>query len=250
MSTRVPGGDYAYRHSNPPPRPRAAPERPAPPAGARCGVRAAPSAAAAGYASAAARLSAARVGAEHREGTVVSSTAKHVGGGQAGAAASDDDDGRGRACHARGARARGVHRQLLSDVRLVANPLDTPAGNRIEGRRAERLTGSQAEAGMVPRASHRVADDQAFDEWAVIVSAGRADGEEAITLAHQDRLLLADASEDLAAVRKLLQRETLGEIRLRNVSRVCHRCPPGTPARASRGNPDTLESTTCCKYRA
>src|SRR5262249_58641596 len=44
-----------------------------------------------------------------------------------------------------------------------------PARHRVEGGRCDRLTGPQAEAGVVPRASHGVADDQSFGDRAAVI---------------------------------------------------------------------------------
>ena len=43
----------------------------------------------------------------------------------------------------------------------------------LERRRAQRFAGAQAEAGVVPRAAHRVADHQPFGERTAVVGAGR-----------------------------------------------------------------------------
>ena len=52
------------------------------------------------------------------------------------------------------------------------------------------------------RTSNRVANDKAFGERAVIVRAVRADREEAIARTRQQRVIIADTSEQRAAARK------------------------------------------------
>src|SRR5262249_58387313 len=61
--------------------------------------------------------------------------------------------------------------------------LAAPARHGVEGGRGDRLTGPQAEAGVVPRASHGVADDQSFGERAAVMRACRADREQFVAAA-------------------------------------------------------------------
>jgi len=58
---------------------------------------------------------------------------------------------------------------LLPHPGLAVALLHTPARDRIERRRCDRLAGAQAEAGMVPWAPHGVRDDQPVGERPAIV---------------------------------------------------------------------------------
>src|SRR4029078_10127469 len=79
-------------------------------------------------------------------------------------------------------------------------PLDTPARNAIEGRCAHRFPGAQAEARVMPGASHGITDHDAFSKRAVIMCAGRADGEELFTLSCDQHCLCADVTQHQSAV--------------------------------------------------
>src|SRR5699024_1283201 len=99
-------------------------------------------------------------GTEHGQLTRITAAAQHFGTGKAGAAAADDDDflrlicGLGRD----GSRLGG---SPAAYKYALAFALDFPAGDGIEGRRADCLAAAQAETGMMPGAAHYLAVDQA-----------------------------------------------------------------------------------------
>ena len=66
------------------------------------------------------------------------------------------------AARAAGVAARVGGSTLFAHEDRAVALLDTPARDRVERRRAQRLAGAQAEAGVVPRAAHGVADEQPF----------------------------------------------------------------------------------------
>ena len=67
--------------------------------------------------------------------------------------------------------------------------------------------------------------DEALGERAVIVGAVGTDGEQLIAPLHENRILGADTPEDLAAIGKTLERESLAEIGRRSALRFCHTFP-------------------------
>ena len=64
----------------------------------------------------------------------------------------------------------------------------------------------------MPRAAHRVADQQSFGQRTVIVAARRTDGEQLGALARQQHLLVADMAHKHAAVGKVGEGNTLAQI--------------------------------------
>ena len=99
----------------------------------------------------------------------------------------DDDDAFGhRASRGRRRRrAAGGRCELVAHEEPAVAPLHAPARNGVEGRRPQRLPGPQAKAGMVPRAAHRVLDEEALRERAAVMGAGGADGEHLLAAARQ-----------------------------------------------------------------
>ena len=103
-------------------------------------------------------------------------------------------------------------RPLFSHERRVADPLDAPAGNRIQRGGTQRFAGSQAETGVVPWAPNGVADDQTFDERAVIVRAVGAKGKDRIARSNEQHVFFIDAAQDLPSIRKVLNGESAPEV--------------------------------------
>ena len=122
------------------------------------------------------------------------------------------------AVDARPSRARSGN--LLADEDPVARPLDAPAGDRIQRRRAQRLAGAQTEAGVMPGTAHRIVDDEPLGERPVIVRTGRADGEDTVTAPYQDHVVGIDAPGDDCPVGKFRQRNARREIPLWQVVHV------------------------------
>src|SRR5262245_5513069 len=150
------------------------------------------------------------VGAEHRDRSVVSHAAKHVCGGKTRSASANYHDRRRR--RTRGQPRRYRLRLSFSDVRRVSDALDAPAGNWIQCGSAQRFAGTHAETRMMPWTPDGVADDQAFDQRAVVVRAVAAKGEQAIACSNEYYVVFIDPSQDLSSVRKILNRESVSEI--------------------------------------
>jgi hypothetical protein len=87
-----------------------------------------------------------------------------------------------------------------------------PARNRSERRGVQRLPGAQAEAGVVPRAAHRVADHQPFRQRTVVVRARRAGCEELVPATREQDRVIADVAGEHRTVSKCVDRDTLGQI--------------------------------------
>jgi hypothetical protein len=77
---------------------------------------------------------------------------------QTGATSADDHNGRG-VLPGRGGRSRC---DLFSDKDRIALSLYLPALNRVERRSAKRFAGPQAEAGVMPWATHFIANKEAL----------------------------------------------------------------------------------------
>src|SRR5258708_7225075 len=108
-----------------------------------------------------------------------------------GGATADDDDALrtalGRARLRRHAPLGGG--DLVAHENTAAALLDAPARHRVEGRGRQRLAGAQAEAGVVPRAAHGIADHEPLGERATVMRAGRADGEDLAAAPRQEHRL-------------------------------------------------------------
>jgi hypothetical protein len=103
--------------------------------------------------------------------------------------------------------------KLFAHEHHLAAALDSPAWNWIQGRRAQRLTAAQAEAGVMPRAPDRVLDNQSIGERPVIVSAVGTHGKELTTGTSQHGVLVADAPEQDSMVRKGSNRNPFAQVR-------------------------------------
>src|SRR5215471_12282627 len=91
--------------------------------------------------------------------------------------------------------------KLLADEDAIALPLDTPARDRIQRGRPQRLAGRQIEARVVKGAPNRVADDEPLGEGAAIMGAVRADREDAVASTDKHHFVFTHlAGERLAVV--------------------------------------------------
>jgi hypothetical protein len=101
---------------------------------------------------------------------------------------------------------------FLAHKCFAVAPFHSPARHRVEGWRRQRFTGAQAEAAVVPRASHGFADDQSFCQRTAVVRAGRPDGKQLIPAPREQHGIVADMPADHAAVDKAAQCNPLREI--------------------------------------
>jgi hypothetical protein len=89
-------------------------------------------------------------------------------------------------------------------------PLDSPAGGGIQRRCRQSLASAQAEAGVMPRAAHRVLDDQPLAERPAVMRAGRADREDLPAAPSQQHCVVANLTD---------KRRTIGELAFGNTVR-------------------------------
>jgi hypothetical protein len=105
---------------------------------------------------------------------------------------------------------RALH--LAGDEDAAVPTFRSPAIDRTEGRRAERLARAQAEAGVVPRAADRIALYQALAQGSVIMGAGAADGEHLVSGTDENYGFLADMAFENLTVTKRFNRDALRQI--------------------------------------
>ena len=131
-----------------------------------------------------------RIGAQHRDRPGIAFVAKRFGGHISGRAAADDHDGFGQL-----SRAECRPGLTLDPFPRIGNSvadLDAPAGQRVARRRTQDFAAAQVEAGMMPGAADRLADDHAFGERPAIMRAFGADGEQFIAAPDEDHGLIVD----------------------------------------------------------
>ena len=125
------------------------------------------------------------VGGEERHRAGKSLPPQHFGGGKSGSPAAHDHHPLGLRARTFGCRAPAGGLDLLPHEQHAVALFHAPAGHRVERGRGERLARAQAEASVVPRAAHGVADDQPLGERTAVVRAGRADREKFVAAARE-----------------------------------------------------------------
>ncbi len=91
--------------------------------------------------------------------------------------------------------------------------LDRPASEGVERRRPHSFARPQVEAGVMPWTTHGPVDYQPVDERTVIMAAKGVDGENLCSETNQQHLRFANMTNELAAVRKSVERYPLRQIR-------------------------------------
>lgn len=127
------------------------------------------------------------------------------------------DEGRG--CGSQGssfsrtntAPGRRVDRGELSGH--VAHHFDAPAGNRVQRWRTQGLAGTQAEAGVVPGTSNRIADQKSLLERSPVMGADRTDREHLIATSGQEHRFAASVPEQHGSVGNRRKLNTFREVR-------------------------------------
>jgi hypothetical protein len=130
--------------------------------------------------------------------------------------------------------------ELFSDIDCPIALLDPPARNRIEGRRAQRLAGAQAEAGVVPRAADGTGDECPLGEWTVVMGAFRPDREQRPAAARQQNRFARDVPQDHAALGEVSNGDPLGKVGssefcilfAQDCLLLCEKTPPGNQTSA------------------
>jgi len=90
--------------------------------------------------------------------------------------------------------------------------LDFPTRDRVQRRRAQRLTAAQAKAGVVPRAADGVGDEHPLGQRAVVMAALRPDCEQRSTAAREQHRFAPDLPQDHAAVGEIRVGDPLGKV--------------------------------------
>src|SRR6185436_11863474 len=102
--------------------------------------------------------------------------------------------------------------------------------------------GAQAETAVVPRASHRLADDDPVGERALVVCARRANSKDLVVHSGHEHGVVADMSEDLVLGVEAAYRYAGAEIRPGRRFLFAHKAPCGVwadgGARSGRASPD------------
>jgi hypothetical protein len=155
------------------------------------------------------------VGREERHRTGKSLPSQHLGCGKSGSPAADDHHTLGLCARAfpRAGRAPVGGLDLLPHEQHAVALLHAPAGHRVERGRGDRLARAQTEAGVVPRAPHRVADDQTLAKRTAVVRACRADCEKFVAPACEEHGLLAHMPAHHAAITEMVERDAAREVR-------------------------------------
>ena len=102
--------------------------------------------------------------------------------------------------------------RLLAHRDLPVALLDVPARYWAKRRRPEGLSGAQIETGVVPGATHRVANQETLGERALIMGALGTDCEHLAAAAHQQNLLVAGMTDEHSAIGELIESDALGKV--------------------------------------
>ena len=147
------------------------------------------------------------VGVVEGQPALIALSPERLGGRISGGAGADDYN-RGGLGAAAGPthRCRATGLDLTGDVHLPGPLFHPPAGDIVQRRRPERGTGLQAEAGVVPGTTYRVAHDQTLGQRTAVVGADRADGEPLRLLSDQQHGLVAHVARQYRAFGNLAHR--------------------------------------------
>jgi hypothetical protein len=104
-------------------------------------------------------------------------------------------------------------RALLTHEDLAVALLDRPARNRTRGRGTQGFTRPQVEAGVMPRAAHGVADDEALRERTVVMRAVSAYCEKLLAAPDQQHIVPVDMTKKLSSVRDIVLWKSTLQIR-------------------------------------
>src|ERR1039457_17491 len=102
---------------------------------------------------------------------------ERFGGGVARRTTTQDNDRSGYAGRCTGGLLRYAF-ELFSDIHGAVPLLHAPTGDRVQCRWPERLTGAQAETGMMPGTTNRIAHQQPVGERGAIMRAEGTDREQ------------------------------------------------------------------------
>jgi hypothetical protein len=101
---------------------------------------------------------------------------------------------------------------LFPHIHGAVSLLDAPAEDGVERRRAERLAGTEAEAGMMPRAANRLVDEQPLLKRRPVMSTDGADREQVIASPGEKRRLPMRMPEQYSAIGDAGERDSFDEV--------------------------------------
>ena len=131
--------------------------------------------------------------------------AQFLGRGKTGRAAADDNDFIGRPGGVSITRLR-CHPFAFLAYEYLAIPLfHRPARERTEGGSAQSFACAQIEASVMPWTTDGVIDHETIGQRPAVMRACRADCEHLVPAAHQQHLLVAAMTDELAAIGEIEQ---------------------------------------------
>lgn len=134
-----------------------------------------------------------------------------MGCGESGRAAADDDD----LSRLGGRIVTGLRFWPFALAAHRDHPialLDVPARYWAKRRRPEGLSRAQIETGVVPGATHRVANHETLGERPLIMGTLGTDCEHLPAAAHQQNLLVARMTDEHSAIGELIESDALGKV--------------------------------------
>jgi hypothetical protein len=148
---------------------------------------------------------------QHRDRAGIALASQHLGRGVSRRAAADDDD---RIRPGPSGRPRPALRrfELFADIDFSVLLLDPPARDRIQRRGAQCLSGAQAKAGVVPRATDGIPVEDPLGERTVIMGALSANREERSAGSRQQHRLARDLPQNHPAVGEIPERDSSGKV--------------------------------------
>ena len=151
------------------------------------------------------------IGAQHRDRAGIALPPQHLGRGVSRCTAADDDD-RLRAGTRYRPRPAFRRFELFADIDFSVLLFDPPARDRVQRRRAQCLSGAEAETGVVPGATDGIRYQHPVGERTVVMGALRADREERSTASCQHHRLPCDLPQDHPAFGEILERDSAGKV--------------------------------------
>ena len=147
--------------------------------------------------------------AEHDDAALISFAAQFLGRGKTGRAAADDNDFIGRPGGVFITRLRCHPFAFLAYENLAIPLFHRPARERTEGGSAQGFACAQIETSVMPWTTDGVIDHQTIGQRPAVMRACRADCEHLVPAAHQQHLLVAAMTDELAAIGEIEQARCL-----------------------------------------
>ncbi len=188
------------------------------------------------------------IGTQHRDAAGMALSPERFRRGIARGAATHDHDGLRRAGVCRAPRW-STARELRANVRRGVPLFDKPAGYRLQRRRAKRLTGTQAEAGVMPGTAHRLVHQQPVPERGAIVGADGPDREQCGPAPHEQHRFAVRVPEQHGPIGEARERHAPGEVRSAEML-FCSGHPIFSPVSRPSDRASTFAVATTCSAAA